>query len=224
MCSNFHAATLAYIQSIIDGDVQGDLFADRDVWPGYEAPIITLDRESGKRRAEPAIYGLVPHWAKDTKITRSTYNARSETVAEKPSFRTAWKHANFCLIPASWYYEPRYGENGKPVRWSIRRNDCEAFCIAGIYWRPKGEGVTDGLASFSMLTVNADDHPVLNKFHDPKDEKRSIVHIVPSEFDAWLRATTELARVMLAAPEPDVLVTEAAPLPPRKSSKTKSGE
>lgn len=217
MCSNYRPAPRADIEEIIQSDVAPDLYADRDAYPGYEVPMITRDAATGRLRAEPALFGLVPHWARDTKITRSTYNARSETVAQKPSFKTAWAHANFCLIPVARYYEPLYGADGKSTRWSIRRNDAPYFCLAGIYWRPKGEGVTHGLASLSMLTINADAHPVLNRFHDPADEKRSVVHIVPDEYEAWLTANTELARVMLSLPPADVLVTEPAPAPPRKA-------
>lgn len=215
MCANYKAANTRQVKEFVEliGEM-GD--EDREIFPGYEAPVITLDKETGERRAEMGIFGLVPHWARDTKICRSTFNARSETVAEKPSFKTAWSHANFCLIPVQWYYEPKYDENGKhPIRWAIGRSDAEAFCIAGIYWRPKGEGVTNGLPSFSMLTVNATDHPVMKDFHAPEDEKRSIVHIPPSEFDAWLTATSELARVMLTLPDSEKMFTKAAPMPPR---------
>ena len=58
--------------------------------------------------------GLIPHWAKDTEISRQTYNARSETVDEKPSFRDAWRRAQHCIIPADWIYEPDW-RSGKAV-------------------------------------------------------------------------------------------------------------
>lgn len=197
MCSNYHSARRAAVEEIIAADVQDDIFFDYDVWPGYRAPVILLDRDSGKRRMEPGYFGLVPHWARDLKICRSTYNAKSETVTQKPSFKLAWSRANFCLIPVTFYREPKY-ENGKPQWWSIARNDQSDFCIAGLYWRPtNSEGITSGLVSFSMLTVNADTHPILREFHAPSDEKRSIVHVTPDEYDAWLSASTELARLML---------------------------
>jgi len=218
MCSNYRAASMAGIEALVDDGMQGDLIAGRDVWPNHEAPVLVRDKDTGRMRVETGIFGLVPHWARDRKITRSTYNARSETVAEKPSFRTAWAHANFCLIPVSWYYEPRYDADGKhPVRWAIRRKDTDTFCVAGLYWRPKGEGVTAGMVSFTMLTVNADEHPVLRAFHDPADEKRSIVHVEPAEYEAWLTASTELARVLLATPPAHVLECAPAPLPKRPS-------
>ncbi|RMS46137.1 hypothetical protein ALP71_05269, partial [Pseudomonas coronafaciens pv. garcae] len=50
-------------------------------------------------------FGLIPSWSKDSKIARRTYNARSETAAEKPSFRNAWRHSQHCIIPAVAIYE-----------------------------------------------------------------------------------------------------------------------
>ena len=74
-----------------------------DVWPGYMGTFIIRPPEAdwgdeavAPRIALPGIFGLLPHWAKDDKLARHTYNARSETVAEKPSFRDAWRKARHC--------------------------------------------------------------------------------------------------------------------------------
>ena len=58
------------------------------------------------REALIGSFGLIPHWSKDNKIARHTYNARSETVAEKPSFRDAWKRGQHCIIPVQSFFEP----------------------------------------------------------------------------------------------------------------------
>jgi putative SOS response-associated peptidase YedK len=64
-----------------------------------------------------ATFGMLPHWAKPA-LVRSTYNARSETAAEKPSFRNAWKKGQFCIIPADVIFEPHYpSAEERPVRW-----------------------------------------------------------------------------------------------------------
>ncbi len=67
-----------------------------DVWPGYAATFIRShpqadvgDEAVPKREALTGLFGLIPHWATDPKIGRQTFNARSETVATKPSFRDA---------------------------------------------------------------------------------------------------------------------------------------
>ena len=67
--------------------------------------------------------------------------------------------------------------------------------------------------SFSMLTVNADCHPVMGRFHRPGDEKRSVVVLDETQFEAWLRATTEQALEMCRQPGDDLLITQADPRP-----------
>ena len=71
-----------------------------EAYPGHAAPIALLG-EQGQPQIKLARFGLIPHWAKDvkaaTQIGRKTYNARSETVADKPSYRTAWRKRQFAI-------------------------------------------------------------------------------------------------------------------------------
>jgi putative SOS response-associated peptidase YedK len=139
--------------------------------------------------AVSGMFGLVPHWATDTKIARQTYNARSETVAEKPSFRDAWKRAQHCIIPADAIYEPDW-RRGKAIATRIERADGEPMGIAGLWssWKsPKG----DTVFSYTMLTINADDHPLMRMFHKPVDEKRMVVVLPPERYQDWLCAAPE---------------------------------
>ena len=65
-------------------------------FPGYVAPIILADAEAAAGLSvDLAMFGLLPSWSKDRSIGRRTYNARTETVAEKPSYRTAWRQRQF---------------------------------------------------------------------------------------------------------------------------------
>jgi putative SOS response-associated peptidase YedK len=123
---------------------------------------------------------LIPSWAKDAKISRHTYNARSETVAEKPSYRTAWRKRQFCLVLADNFYEPNYG-TGKAVRWGIQTEDSNPFGIAGLWDKWTEPATGEVVVSFSMLTVNADAHPVMCQFHKTGDEKRTPVIIQPED-------------------------------------------
>jgi putative SOS response-associated peptidase YedK len=66
------------------------------------------------RKALAGLFGVVPYWATDLKICRSTYNARVETVATKSSFGDAWKRAQHCIIPAQAICEPDW-RSGKGV-------------------------------------------------------------------------------------------------------------
>ena len=92
-----------------------------DLWPGYLGAFIRKhphadsgDDAISEREAVPGVFGLLPNWATDSKLARSTYNARSETVAAKPSFRDAWKKSRHCVIPAVAIYEPDW-RSGKAI-------------------------------------------------------------------------------------------------------------
>ena len=84
-----------------------------DLWPGYLGAFIRRhhnadvgDEAVPPRESLTGLFGLVPHWSQDAKLARHTFNARSETVAEKPSFREAWKRVQRCIIPAEAIFEP----------------------------------------------------------------------------------------------------------------------
>lgn len=140
-----------------------------DLWPGYVGTFIRRhaqadvgDEAVPEREALCGLCGLVPHWSHDTQIARHTYNARSETVAAKPSFRDAWKRAQHCVIPADAFFEPDW-RSGKAVATRITRTDGEPMGIAGLWaaWKsPKGEL----MYSYTMLTINADAHPLMRLF------------------------------------------------------------
>ena len=166
-----------------------------DVWPGYAATFIRRPREADvgdeavpEREAVSGVFGLIPHWATDTKIGRQTFNARSETVAVKPSFRDAWKHAQHCIIPAEAFFEPDW-RTGKAVATRISMANGESMGIAGLWssWKsPQGL-----LHSFTMLTINADGHDLMCQFHKPVEEKRMVVILPHDSYDHWLRAKPE---------------------------------
>jgi hypothetical protein len=113
---------------------------------------------------------LIHAWAKDDKISRHTYNARSETAAVKPSYRTAWRQRQFGLVLVDDFYEPSYA-SGKAVRWKIELASGDPFGIACLWDRWTDSASGERVVSFSMLTVNADEHPVMNQFHKLGDKK-----------------------------------------------------
>lgn len=84
-------------------------------------------------------------------------------------------------LPAANFCEPNY-EIGKLVRWRIERADGAPVAIAGIWeYRP-----ADQLLSFSMLTINADGHTLMQRFHKPEDEKRMVMILDPEQYHGWL--------------------------------------
>jgi len=95
--------------------------------------------------------------------------------------------------------------------------DGSPFAVAGL-WREWTE--PDGTKSwaFSQLTVNADENPLMKRFHKPADEKRALVIVPEDEFDNWLTCTeTEVARSFFALYPADKMTSREAPIPPRKS-------
>jgi putative SOS response-associated peptidase YedK len=219
MCANYTPSRLDAISQ--HRNFERALFTSFDYpaesFPGYMSPILRESREqTGVVELVPAMFGMVPHWA-DIKLARQTYNARTETVASKPAFRNAWKRNQFCVVPAENFYEPSY-ESGKPVRWRIAAADTAPLGIAGIWdWKSAGP---DGqpLLSFSMLTINADGHPLMQRFHKPGDEKRMLVLLDPSQYDAWMEGALVKDPAVYQPWDPERLVSEAAPLPPRARS------
>lgn len=185
MCSNYEIPTREALALLDVNEDQLNLELKSHVYPGYHAPMIMrgYDLDFGK-------FGLLPQWAKDFKFSSYTYNARTETVAEKPSFRHAWKYSKFCLVPVQEFYEPKYID-GKSHWYTIKREDGQPFTVAAIY---DDAVIKDSkVRSFSMLTINADNHPFMKQFHAPTDEKRSII-VIPEKYRRdWLNADHEHA-------------------------------
>jgi len=162
------------------------------VWQDYNAPII-LGGEDGSLRIAVASYGMIPKDKMPPGKRLTTLNARSETIGEKRSYAGAWRAAQTCLVPTLAFYEPNW-ESGKAERWSIGMADGAPFYVAGL-WRSWDDGTR---LSFTQLTVNADEHPVMKHFHKPGDEKRSLVIIPRSQAEDWLQAgNPEIARAYL---------------------------
>jgi putative SOS response-associated peptidase YedK len=187
-----------------------------DVWPQYAASFIRRPREADagdeavpEREALTGQFGLIPHWASDAAIGRRTYNARSETVAAKPSFRDAWRYGQRCIIPVEAFYEPDW-RSGKAVPTRISGVDGKPIGIAGLWsaWRsPQGKL----LHSFAMLTINADTHPLMKQFHKPTDEKRMVAVLPDGSYRDWLTAPLEKALAFMRPYPADQLAAVAGP-------------
>lgn len=179
MCANFKPLTLSQLQQL--GLPQIPFEYLEEVYPSYKTPLL-FKSEHGLEWRE-VLFGLVPKWAEDASASKRTYNARHETIFEKPSFQDAAYKCKFGVIPVTEFYESKYIEN-KPQRWGVRRKDGKAFFIAAIYEICKINN--EFIRSAAMLTMNAIDHPKMKEFHEPGDVKRSVV-IIPHEYlDHWL--------------------------------------
>lgn len=119
------------------------------------------------RPGQPAHVELMPSKVPGRKgRPRSTNNARTEGIERKPTFRAAWVSGQRCLIPASRYQEPNW-ETGKNIWWHLKRADGDPWMLAGL-WNEWVDPATGELVpNITMLTVNCDQHPLLNRLHKP---------------------------------------------------------
>ena len=151
-------------------------------------------------------WGLIPWFAKEAKLQYSTNNARSEELAAKASFKAPWARGQRCIIPALTFDEPCW-ETGKNIWWTFRRADGAPWGLAGLWntWVDKATGEVH--ESYTMLTINADDHPLMGRMHkpDPKlpadqQDKRSVISIELGDVDQWLAGTAKEAQELLQVP------------------------
>jgi len=171
-----------------------------NIAPSQDAPVVRS--VEGGRRLELRRWGLVPAWSKDPKIGNRLINARAETVAEKPSFRAAFKRGR-CLVPADGFYEWKpAGKRKQPYH--VRRPDGGVLALAGLVERWH-RGEEDEIRSFTILTTDAND--LMRPIHG-----RMPVILPPDDWEAWLGPETSreaLEALLRPAPE-DVL--EAVPV------------
>ena len=152
-----------------------------NIAPMQEVPIVRR-AASGERELAHVRWGLVPRWAKDPAIGSKMINARSETAAEKPSFRTAFKHHR-CLLPADGFYEWMQTADGAKQPIHIGMKDGAPFAFAGLFerWLSTAGEVLD---TCTILTTQA--NALLSPLHD-----RMPVIIAPVAFDRWLDVANE---------------------------------
>jgi putative SOS response-associated peptidase YedK len=142
-----------------------------NIAPTQPVAAVRLGETGGQREGVLLRWGLVPGWAKDPAMGSRLINARAETVAEKPSFRSAFKRRR-CLIPADGYYEwQKTGSRKQPF--FIRLKDERAFAFAGLWesWDKGGEGPleTCTIITTESNELTADIHPRMPVILDPRD-------------------------------------------------------
>ena len=132
-----------------------------NVVPFQTIPIVREDVE-GSRELAFVRWGLIPSWAKDISIGNSLINARSETAAEKPSFRSAFKRRR-CVIPVGWFYEWQRQDGKRKQPWYFRMADGNPVSIAELWEHWQGN---DGqvIESCSILTTSANE--LMAPIHD----------------------------------------------------------
>jgi putative SOS response-associated peptidase YedK len=172
--------------------------------PGGEAS------QAGALKLVVGTWGLVPWFAKSARLPYATNNARFEELASKASYRQPWARGQRCIIPAEWFDEPCW-ETGRNVWWRFRRADGQAWALAGLWntWVDPSSG--ELVESYTMLTLNADAHPLMSRMHKPdpalptdRQDKRSVVVLRSQDEAAWLHGSpAEAVAVVGLAPVQD---------------------
>lgn len=160
-------------------------------------PIIAVRDSDAGREGAVLQWGLIPSWSKDPKGGARMINARSETAAEKPSFRAAFKRRR-CLIPASGFYEWKQGASPKQP-FHIFPHGGGLMAFAGLWerWSPPGGAAIE---SATILTTAA--NGTLTALHD-----RMPVILTPAEYEVWLSPDTPRERLQaLLRPAPEDLL------------------
>jgi putative SOS response-associated peptidase YedK len=168
-----------------------------NIAPGNEMPVIT---RSGENHVAILRWGLIPSWTKDIRAAKPLINARAETLAEKPSFRSLLKSRR-CLVPASGFYEWKK-EGNRKIPHYFRLTDEPLFSFAGLYdsWH-NPEGVS--VSTYTIVTCEAnslvapvhDRMPVILSRENeerwlapdpitPEDLKQILVPFLPGRMDA----------------------------------------
>lgn len=191
---------------------------DYNVAPTKQAMIVverTIDDQL-VRALEVARWGLIPRWAKDPSIGNRMINARAETVAEKPAYRSAFSKRR-CLVPADGFYEWYQASGKRKQPFYIRRKDGHSLAMAGLYewWRGPKDG-DDWRLTFTVITTQATDS--VGRIHE-----RMPMTIPAAQWEAWLDPTigAEMAQGFMVPAESDTL--EAFPVSTRVNNVRNNG-
>ena len=141
-------------------------------------------------------WGLVPHWVKsasDAKLrSPKLIHAKAETVSTTRAFHDAWIKGQRCIVPMAAFFEDDWREGkARPTR--ISRIDGQPMGAAGLWasWTgPEG----DTIVSFTLLTLNANNHALLRRYQQPGSEKRMPVILNEGAYGAWLTVRLEKAK------------------------------
>jgi putative SOS response-associated peptidase YedK len=178
MCGRFALkAPVAELAARFSLDEAVDLAPRYNIAPGTDIPAIRHSPD-GKRVMHLLRWGLVPHWAKDPSMGAKLSNARGETIAEKPSFRDAFKRRR-CLVPADGFYEWKAeGRLKQPYYFSMKSG--EPFALGGVWesWR-----APDGSILRTCCLITTGPNEIMLPVHD-----RMPVIVSPDDHEAWLTA------------------------------------
>lgn len=194
MCGRYLLRTPAEILAQLFGiDEVAPLEPRFNAAPTQTMPVVRVGADS-RRHLDRLRWGLVPSWSKDASGAARMINARGETVAEKPAFRSAFRRRR-CLVPADGFYEwKKVGSAKQPVL--IRARSGGPLVLAGL-WESWAPATGEPWETFTIVTTEA--NRVLREVHD-----RMPVVLAPEDFSLWLDPEVR---------EPEALVPLLVPAP-----------
>lgn len=196
MCGRFvQGKAITELQSYFDIKGPPPNFKARyNVAPTQEVAVIVM----GPLHRQIAVkkWGLIPAWSKEGKAEFATFNARAESVREKPTYRQAFQQRR-CIVPADGFYEWT-GPKGSKIPHLFERVDGAPLALAGLHetWRSK-DG-KEQVQSFTIIVTAA--NRWMSFYHD-----RMPVILEPGNFDLWLRGTADEAATLMRGAAEDVL-------------------
>lgn len=190
------------------------------VYPRAQGPFVrrvAREADAGvplERELVVGQWGLVPWFAKSARLAYATNNARSEELAGKAAFKQPWARGQRCIVPALSFDEPCW-ETGRNAWWSFRRADGQPWALAGLWNRWTDPASGEIVESYTMLTINADAHPLMSRMHKPdpalppdRQDKRSVVPIEAGDVEQWLCGTQGDAQALLKLADAELFDAE----------------
>jgi len=196
MCFNISIVNSIYaIEKQLDAEFDiGSSFIPHKHISAFTNPLIPIITSENRNNIQICHWGLIPKWVKDIKkaneIRKMTYNAKSETIKEKPSFRDSIKDKK-CLIIADGFYECESTSTGKLCHY-ITCSEKEIFTFAGIWsdWLDNTTG--ELIKSVSIITQSA--NPMMEKIHNIK--KRQPVILLKENRDKWFNSGLNYEKIL----------------------------
>jgi len=211
MCGRFAFYSPVEAAAALFGvDASLDIKPRYNIAPTQDIAAIRNDKD-GERELVMLRWGLVPFWAKDPSIGNRMINARAETVAEKPSYRNAYKHRR-CLVLADGFYEwQRQGETKTPFFISLESG--QPFALAGLWenWTDRETG--ESLQTTTLITTDA------NEFMAQLHHRMPVILEAATATD-WLAGSNELLDDVAAITPP----LQAWPVDRRVNNARNEGE
>lgn len=199
MCFNVSVVKFAeYLEKRFQAKLKdSDLFKPVYHTTAFGNPILPVIANSNQNEIELFRWGLIPFWVKNKeqaeKIRSGTYNARAETIFEKPSFKNSIINKR-CMVLVDGFFE-WHDFNAKKYPFYIHLKNNEAFAIAGIWDVWTSHETNEIMNTFSIITTEA--NPLLEKIHNVKkrmpvilshdDEKKWLTSSTPSEIKSFLK-------------------------------------